>query len=109
MRGLKKIAVEEDKHTNTQTLRPLDQLGPEGPVGENRQRKKCNSLNGFHLMHFPTIQWLPKKTHNVINNYKSSSKTLNSWDLTYSNSLYLYIYIYINWLKLLTMDWNNWK
>ena len=39
MRGLKKIAWEGDKqtqtHTDRQALRLLDQLGPEGRVGEN--------------------------------------------------------------------------
>ena len=41
MRGLKKIAWEGDKHTNrqtdTQTLGLLDQLGPEGRVGEKEE------------------------------------------------------------------------
>ena len=45
MRGLEKTALDganrqTDRHTDTRTLRLLDQLGPEGRVGEKGKQNK---------------------------------------------------------------------
>ena len=45
MKGLEKNAWEEDKHTNRQTLQILDQLYPEGRVGENPLLSDLRELN----------------------------------------------------------------